>query len=437
MRFSQIFLVALPLLALVKARDASASGGYFPDSAQQGQTQVAGHRILLSISEKKTALWDQITYTGDPASFAWVLPIKGKAEVGVSSDALFNRIDQLTQVTVVPAPLLCMPPVECEGELPYAFLPYAYPVTDDVSVIAREAVGPYDTVQLSSQDPIALKTWLSDHNFAIPDDISSVIDAYVAEGFNFVAIKLLPGQGIKSMKPVRVITQGANPVLPLRMMDAGAGATVPITLWVVGRDFDYKPSNFPWFAVTQDQLVWDWDKNESNYSTVRQDGFTRASDKGWLIESVGLLYRDQLASLLDLALKSPEQSGYGDGMTISPLEASGADIDGLVPVELIGIHYTRLHAELSREALTTDLTLEGVAGAYDYQTMYPPQLRVEKSVGHVPACPVDQPCRDMDGSAGCDCTTSGESDASTAPFGALLSLGWILARRRKAGRAAA
>jgi len=49
--------------------------------------------MILSISQDRTTSWDQITYAGAPSSFAWVLPIKGQVEVGLSSDALFGTLD--------------------------------------------------------------------------------------------------------------------------------------------------------------------------------------------------------------------------------------------------------------------------------------------------------------------------------------------------------
>src|SRR5690348_16899562 len=60
--------------------------------------------------------------------------------------------------------------------------------------------------------------------------IQPVIDAYVQSGFDFLAMKLVPGASVQSMRPVRVTTQGASPVLPLRMVAAGTGASVGITL---------------------------------------------------------------------------------------------------------------------------------------------------------------------------------------------------------------
>src|SRR5262249_34982622 len=150
------------------------------------------------------------------------------------SDALFENLDNQTQVTVSSPQLNC-PPNPC-GPVPApsggggAVDAGSGPVT----VLAEEGVGPYETVQLQSSDPAALTNWLLSHGYNIPPDIAPVITAYVNDGFNFLALKLVPGQGIDSMRPVRVTTPGATPVLPLRMVAAGTGATTPITLWVIG-----------------------------------------------------------------------------------------------------------------------------------------------------------------------------------------------------------
>src|SRR5262245_57075603 len=68
---------AAALSAGLTASDAAACGGCFTTvvEGQQGEgTQVSGHRMILSVRKDATSLWDQITYVGEPESFAWVLP---------------------------------------------------------------------------------------------------------------------------------------------------------------------------------------------------------------------------------------------------------------------------------------------------------------------------------------------------------------------------
>src|SRR5450755_2214822 len=88
------------------ARDARACGGCFtaPPPPPVGpppvnvDSVITAERMIFSISKDQTTLFDEITYSGAPASFAWVLPIRGEVEVGLSADALFAAIDSMTSV---------------------------------------------------------------------------------------------------------------------------------------------------------------------------------------------------------------------------------------------------------------------------------------------------------------------------------------------------
>src|SRR5690349_10531233 len=97
MKLRHALLLSIPVvaLALTGASDASACGACAPPTGEP--TQVTGHRMLLSISQQQTTLWDQIEYAGEPSSFAWILPIKGQVDVGLSSDALFNLFSDRTR----------------------------------------------------------------------------------------------------------------------------------------------------------------------------------------------------------------------------------------------------------------------------------------------------------------------------------------------------
>src|SRR5262249_49367638 len=109
MRILKALLLSLPLslLAVTHAPDAAACGGCFGPPTEI--TQVTGHKMILSVSKTQTTLWDQITYSGNPSSFGWILPIKGTVDVALSSDALFQALEQNTQVSVT-APIISCPP---------------------------------------------------------------------------------------------------------------------------------------------------------------------------------------------------------------------------------------------------------------------------------------------------------------------------------------
>lgn len=396
MRFVKTLLsVPIVALALTGAPDASACGGCFHET-QSESTVVTGHRMIFSISQAETTLWDQIAYDagGNPSDFAWVLPTKGVVEVGLSSDALFETLEMLSQVTIV------SPTIDCDGP----------PTCDDfgasgtatgaggggagggpVDVIAQETVGPYDTVQLSSTDPNALTDWLLMNGYAIPPDIAPIIAAYVGEGFNFLALKLSAGAGVDAMRPVRVTTPGAGATLPLRMVAAGTGAITPITLWIMGEG-RYEPQNFPSFIIREQDLIWDWDQQRSNYAELKKAGFDASNGAGWLIEAGEPISEYSIEyPLADLVQYSPAQSGYGDinGQgAAAELDEDLAKLYGGIPAGAVWIN--RQHAELTRQALANDLAL----GASMDQSQVQRYLLASQTVGSAPTCPTYPPCDD-------------------------------------------
>jgi MYXO-CTERM domain-containing protein len=400
MRILKAFFLSLTLAAipLTQAEDASACGGCLVQQTES--TQVTGHRMILSISMTQTTLWDQITYSGNPSSFAWVLPTKGVVEIGLSSDALFQALDSATNVIVSSPNLQCSPPPDCgyrsEGDANGGSTG-AVVLSPPVDVLAQEVVGPYETVQLKSTDPNALKNWLVSHNYNVPADISPVIDAYVSEGFNFLALKLVPGQGVSAMRPVRVTTPGGSPVLPLRMVAAGTGAVTPITLWVLAEG-RYETVNLPVFTIDSKQLVWDWDTQSSNYATLRKAGFANSKGTAWLVEAGEPMSKFILSQpLTSLAQYDPTNSGYADSMGEGAELAVAGDLNALFgSISDTSLWVTRLHGELARTALAGDLDL----GASADQTQINRYLVAEKSVGTTPACPTFPPCAYGDASNG-------------------------------------
>jgi MYXO-CTERM domain-containing protein len=399
MRLTKALFLSIPVLALAlsHANDASACGGCFHETGAQppANIDVTGHKMLVSVSTTQTTLWDQISYTGDPASFAWVLPVKGNVTFALSSDALFQNLDAETRVEVSSQGFSCTLPSICiYGGGSGTGISYSTgtgePYPTPVMVTAQAVVGPYSVVTLHSSDPAALTTWLTANSFAIPDDVKPIITAYVGEGFDFVAVKLVPGMPVKAMRPVRVTTPGGGaPVLPLRMVGVGTGAITPVTLWVYGAG-RYGAANMPEFTVQPYDVTWDLDTQSSDYSTLRQAGFDASQGKAWLVEEARPVYTTKLQDTLSkLATDSPLDSGYADDLGGGAVDAATSDLAALVGnLDPATLWVTRLHGELSREALKTDLTLalsakqDAVLGG----------IFVSKLKGTMPTCMVYPPC---------------------------------------------
>ncbi len=399
-------------------RDAAACGGCF--TSPENPTVVTDHRMILSIAKEQSTLYDQIRYTGNPSAFAWVLPISGIVEVGLSADIVFRTLDGITATSIIPPPRNCPPPPNCDrgGFSSASGAADAGSARDPngVDVLKHEVVGPYETVQLKADTQDALKNWLTQNGFTIPGDVLPVVNQYQGAGFNFLALKLLPGKDVQDMRPVRVTTKGANAVLPLRMVAAGTGPVVGITLWVVGEG-RYEPQNYPSFAIPTEELVWDWAQSRSNYTDIRTQKTTASNGRGWETESSSLLYRQQIESAIQRnfnpgsrPLPPPSDPDAGDAGPLEPAEqyaqldylpvkdAQGNIVKTAVQARTEDIstlfygipsassRVTRIRADLAHAALNDDLSMTASAD----QKLMPNVRQVTKELGQ-PQCPIFSP----------------------------------------------
>lgn len=290
LRFVLPVIASASLSMFGMTHEADACGACIPPPSVN--TVVTGHRMALSVSPKQTVLWDQIEYSGAPESFAWVLPVKPGAIIQLSSDAWFDTLDAATNTQIF------QPQISCAngGSGPHFGCGYAEDAAgrafDEgfgtggsqgpaVTVVSRGSVGPYSTVTLSTDTPGALNTWLTENGFALDPSTQPVVDNYIAEGFDFIALKLLPGADVQAMKPVRVVQQGANPTLPLRMVAIGTGANVALTLFLISEG-RWEAKNFGNVVVPSNLIAWDFKDDSSNYTALREKVLADNNGATWV-----------------------------------------------------------------------------------------------------------------------------------------------------------
>ncbi|HEX3769531.1 MAG TPA: DUF2330 domain-containing protein [Polyangiaceae bacterium] len=372
-------MAAVAAMAFAGERRAEACGGCIQPPGQM-LTDITDERMLLAVSGTQSTLYDQIEYSGSPSNFAWVLPIHGTVTVGLSADVLFDSIDSLTTTTIQPPAANCPVPTDCNssssGSSSGAGGFASGNDTAPVTVLTQANVGPYETVQLQSTDGSALETWLTNNGYAVPAADQPILDAYAQAGFNFLAMKLLPGQGVQAMRPVRISTPGASLTLPLRMASIGTGAVTGITVWIVA-DGRYEPQNFPFFHIEDSQLVWDFAANLSNYTTLRTQAEAAASNATWEIESSIDLNEQIITNTITGGrpfagsssgagsdpsvdyLPSGNPDAGADGGYETAEEVRGDDINALF-VGMAGpsVRVTRVRSDIAQTAMTKDIVFQ-------------------------------------------------------------------------------
>jgi MYXO-CTERM domain-containing protein len=319
---------------ILPARDARACGGCFHPETPTNETPsvVVDHRMAFSISKTQTILWDQVRYAGNPAEFAWVLPVRPGTEVEVGRDEFLNVLDTATAPIVAPPVVQCYYPPSSRGGGGGGGFGCGTAASSDFSpnagfadagssgkkdagvlVVSEKVVGPYETAILHSNDGQAITDWLVAHAFVIPASIGPIIAYYTNQGMDFVAIRLRPDVGTRAMQPIRIVSPGADGTLPLRMVSAGIGAKVGLELFVISEG-RYEATSFANALVDPKTVKWDGAAGRSTYTQVF-DALAASNAQGvWITEYAGPGMGAVKASYLSACQTAPPVAVPCDGV---------------------------------------------------------------------------------------------------------------------------
>jgi hypothetical protein len=333
---------ACAVAAVIVPGIAAACGGCFsppPPSPERSQV-VTDHRMVLSLSERETTLWDQIRYAGSPDEFVWVLPIAdaATARIGLADDNFVEALDSYTAPTISASPPYCTGPggrpaastapalgmlVGCGAGPADGLPPGSGSESTHIARGGEAVVGPYDIAVISTKSgDLQLDAWLRRNGYAIPPATQSVIDHYVSLEFDFIVLRLAPGEGVQQMQPVRITTRGYSPVLPLQMVAAGVGDKVALTLMVLA-DSRMEAGGFGNAVIDEGALVFDYAAMRSNWNTLFDRAMAGDRRGVWVTESAQNILRDALS--YPIGWQTPHAGPDAGPET----DAGGLDIDAL------------------------------------------------------------------------------------------------------------
>lgn len=366
---------ALSAVASTEQTAHACGGGAFLPPTER--TVVTDHRVVVSLSRERTVLWDQMRYEGSPRDFAWVLPVREGTRLELAKSRWLTALEAVTQPEIS-AP---SPPSGGGGGLGCGSVgaaPRGDSAERQVTTVNEAVVGPYEMVTVRAEDPSALEAWLVERGYHVPDGVRPALRAYVASGFQFMALRLRPNEGVQALRPVRVVIPGTEVTLPLRMAVAGAGKSVGLTLFVLGEG-RYAPQNFPTASIDFSRLVWDYAQSRSNYQSLSLDAMARESGRSWVTEFSNRVTTTRLAddyvpesdpSLADAYYRGcvgslPRAPSSGVAKDAAPDDdTSCASHDDLIEATAgmrAPIWLTRLRANLPVTTLTEDLRLAAAA----------------------------------------------------------------------------
>ncbi|KAF0241264.1 MAG: hypothetical protein FD180_4539 [Planctomycetota bacterium] len=228
------------LLSMTVTGLAAADGCFFPTKPEKARTEPVGEPEQLAVitfdgTRQTMAL--RVAYDGPVESFAWVLPAPARPEIEVEPgdpfgecaqtvyDAMKVRYDWFLKNRPELADVI---PGTTEGPAAASLTGLLRPVR----ILETKQAGDYQVTVLDASDAGALKKWLDESGYGMPDGAEKVLEFYVKKKWFFAAIKVRTEAKPQDLKPIRISFDAARPVFPLRISSLNAGATrVRIWLW--------------------------------------------------------------------------------------------------------------------------------------------------------------------------------------------------------------
>jgi hypothetical protein len=205
--------------------------------------------------------------------------------------------------------------------------------------------------------------WLRDNGFIVNQTTSIYMESYVQANMVFVAAKLVPGAGVKAIKPLKMRYRAAYPMVPLILTAVAAEPNLTVTTFLYG-DRAFRPMGHPVVNIDQNRIARD-SAQRSNYPMVLARAIDEAGGDGFAIEYRGYPVVPNFGS------SNCCQSGYdfcgignngqcecpGTDIDATDCNAQGDLNDGIKLLQDLNTKYpslTRITTRVSPEEMTFD-----------------------------------------------------------------------------------
>jgi hypothetical protein len=125
---------------------------------------------------------------GSSREAAVIFPVPARATVQLADARVFDALRELTKPLVKDQFML----------LP--IFGAASPSQPSVTLLERQTLGPFDVSTLAATDANALGDWLATNGYNLAPEITNVLEAYVAQNWYYIAVRLSPGAGEEQLK---------------------------------------------------------------------------------------------------------------------------------------------------------------------------------------------------------------------------------------------
>ena len=275
-------LFVLTILALLlNVQAARACGGFFCSNFPMNQI---AENILFVQGEGTITTHVQLQYSGTASDFAWILPLPALPELAVSHNQIFTQLQFATQpffqLQFQDKPGCAFPlfrSLEDDGAVAMA-------ESGAVEVVAREEVGPYETVVITSADPQAIVDWLVDNGYQLGDLGVELLTPYAEDGCFFLALKLAADREVGDLQPIAITYAATEPEIPIRLTAVATAPDLGVIAWILG-EHRAIPKNYLHVQINEARI--DWFNGGFNYPEVVTEAADEAGGQAFVTDYAG------------------------------------------------------------------------------------------------------------------------------------------------------
>ena len=263
--------VIFVLLFLLLPMGVLADGMFISPVAFPTEVRIPDQRALICYSNGVERLVIETRFSGQGTNFAWVVPLPSQPVIEEATTGLFPTLNYLFQppikhylpkiwlwILVIMATLYLIVRVcksvsdafivaitvlfLCALLLPAQSTARSRGSADTpggtVSILDRKIVGAFETSTIFSHEPKALEIWLRENGYLTPTNVAPAIEAYVKDGWVFVASKVrrdVSGSGTNTVHPLSFTFNTQRPVYPMKLTGIG-NRSLSVELFVFGPD---------------------------------------------------------------------------------------------------------------------------------------------------------------------------------------------------------
>ncbi len=340
---SLVAAFAAGVALLADAPDADACGCLSPPVPGPADGAFAvnqqAEQIIFEVEPGFVTARVLIRYAGDPAKFAWIVPVPAVPELSLSEASLFGLLDGASapDASVSPVSICPSPEYVCKTHpLPNCPAPTTADsgagsggswgsggaaggsgssIPGEVTVISKQQIGSYDTVIFSAGDAQAAVDWLKTEGFIVNDTMTPFMQPYVAAGMLFVASKLVPGAGAEEIKPLKMRYAAENPMIPLRLTAVAAEPHLTVVSYILGSS-TFAPVGHPLVKLDPNDLA-NGAGSRVNYPMLMSRAIDEAGGDAFVVEYTGSL---------------PQPAFLQDGCCLGDVDICGLDGDAVCNV---------------------------------------------------------------------------------------------------------